>query len=220
MLILATWLTHLRIAEKVKERIPEIDLSYLMMGSIAPDSGEPDETDRNYDPPKEITHFEVKKEENKCKIDLDAFFEKYLAPSKIFTRSDNTRSFLWGYYFHLITDSIWVEKYLQPNQKTYDAENHEDKDFISIMREEIYALDFLYLQEKGNGIIEDFKEAKPDLIFFNEFKPSYIYECQQKIVEYYEKENYTLDRDYRFYNLDVIEAFINEATQKCIEVLL
>jgi hypothetical protein len=220
VLILATWLTHLRIAEKVKERIPEIDLSYLMMGSIAPDSGEPDETDRNYNPPKEITHFAVKKEENKCNIDLDAFFEKYLAPSKIFTRSDNTRSFLWGYYFHLITDSIWVEKYLQPNQTIYDAENHEDKDFISIMREEIYALDFLYLQEKGNGIIEDFKEAKPDLIFFNEFKPSYIYECQQKIVEYYEKENYTLDRDYRFYNLDVIEAFINEATQKCIEVLL
>lgn len=220
MLLLATWLTHLRIAGKVKERIPEIDLSYLMMGSIAPDSGEPDETDRNYDPPKEITHFAVRKEEDKCKIDLDAFYEKYLAPSKIFTRSDNTRSFLWGYYFHLITDCLWVEKYLFPNKKIYDAKNHEDKDFISIMREEIYALDFLYLQEKGTGIIESFKDIKPDLIFFNEFKPSYIYECQQKIVEYYEKDQYTLDRDYEFYNLDRIEEFINEATQKCIEVLL
>lgn len=220
MLILATWLAHLRIAEKVKERIPEIDLSYLMMGSIAPDSGQPDETDRNYNPPKEITHFAVKQEENECKIDLAAFYEKYLAPSKIFTRSDNTRSFLWGYYFHLISDCIWVEKYLLPNKKIYDANNHEDKDFISIMREEIYALDFLYLQQKGNEIIESFKDIKPDMIFFNEFKPSYIYECQKKIVEYYEKDQYTLDRDYRFYNLDMIEEFINEATQKCIEVLL
>ena len=65
---MATWLAHLRIAEKIKERIPEIDISYLMMGSIAPDSGEPDGTDRNYNPPKEITHFAVKKEENVQKL--------------------------------------------------------------------------------------------------------------------------------------------------------
>jgi hypothetical protein len=220
VLILATWLAHLRIAEKVKERIPGISMPYLMIGSIAPDSGYPDETFRNYDPPKEITHFTLKEEGDKKKIDLDAFYEKYLSPSKIFTRSDNTRSFLWGYYFHLIADSIWIEKYLLPNKKLYDEENHEDKDFISVMREEIYALDFLYLQEKGNGLIENFKNIKPDLNFFNEFKPSYIYECQQKIVDYYEKDHYTLDRDYKFYSLDKIEEFINEATQKCIEILL
>jgi hypothetical protein len=217
---LATWLAHLRIAEKVKERIPEIDLSYLMMGSIAPDSGKPDETYRNYDPPKEVTHFEVNKGGEKSKIDLDAFFEKYLAPSKIFTRSDSTRSFLWGYYFHLLTDSIWVEKYLLPNRKVYEAENHEDKDFINIMREEIYALDFIYLEQTGSDIMKCFKEIKPDLTFFNEFEPSYIYECQQRIAEYYEKNQYKLGRDYKFYSLDIIEKFINEATQRCLEVLL
>ena len=187
MLILATWLAHLRIAEKVKERIPEIDLSYLMMGSIAPASGKPDQVDKNYDPPKEITHFEVKGDGDKYKIDLDAFFEKYLAPSKIFTRSDNTRSFLWGYYFHLLADSIWMEKYLLPNQRIYEAEKHEEKDFINILHKEIYALDFMYLQQKGNAIIENFKDIKPDLTFFNEFEPSHIYECQKRIAEYYEK---------------------------------
>lgn len=220
MLILTTWLAHLRIAEKVKERISDIALPYLMIGSIAPDSGCPDETFRNYNPPKEITHFTKNQEGDKKIIDLDAFYEKYLSPSKIITRSDNTRSFLWGYYFHLIADCIWVDKYLLPNKKLYDAENHEDKDFISIMREEIYALDFLYLQQNGSEIIEKFKNIKPELNFFNEFEPSYIYECQQRIVEYYEKNQYTLDRDYRFYYIDKIEEFINEATQKCIEVLL
>ena len=43
---MATWLTHLRVAEKIKERIRDIDLDYFMAGSIAPDSGK-----------KEITHF-------------------------------------------------------------------------------------------------------------------------------------------------------------------
>ena len=143
-----------------------------------------------------------------------------MAPSKIFTRSDNTRSFLWGYYFHLIADCIWVENYLLPKQKVYDLENHENKDFIGIMREEIYAIDFLYLQQQGNGVIERFKEINQDLVFFNEFQPSHIYECQQKIVENYGKDQYTLHRDYRFYSLEIIEEFINEATQKCIEILL
>ena len=68
--------------------------------------------------PKEVTHFALKHEEDKCKIDLDAFYEKYLEPSKIFTRSDSTRSFLWGYYFHLIADCIWVEKYLLPSKRS------------------------------------------------------------------------------------------------------
>lgn len=215
---MATWLAHLRIAEKIKERIPGIILPYLMLGSIAPDSGVPDETYRSYDPPKEITHFETNEDNNQ--INLEAFFEKYLAPSKIITRSDSTRSFLWGYYFHLMADSIWTEKYLSPCKKLYDAENHTDKDFISVMRDEIYALDFLYLQQNSNEIIQKFKEIEADLNFFNEFKPSYIKECQQKIVDYYEKDQYTLAGEYRFYSLEKIDEFVMEVAQRCIEVLL
>lgn len=219
MLILATWLAHLRIAQKVKERIPGIILPYLMIGSIAPDSGIPDESFRNYDPPKEITHFSSI-EEGKRNIDLDVFFEKYLATSKIITRSDSTRSFLWGYYFHLIADKIWIDKYLLPNKKLYDTENHQDKDFIEVMRNEIYALDFMYLQQNGGEIIQRFKNTKVDINFFNEFKPSYIYECQKRIADYYENDQYTLVGEYRFYDLDKIEEFISEATLQCIEVLL
>lgn len=220
MLTLATWLTHLRIAEKVKERIPGISLPYLMIGSIAPDSGVPDEACRIYNPPKEVTHFSRKVDEDKREINLEAFFEKHLATSKIITRSDNTRSFLWGYYFHLIADQIWIEQYFLPNKKKYDEEHHEDKDFIDFMREEIYALDFLYLQKDGIEIIQKFKNIKPELNFFNEFEPSYIYECQQKIVDYYEKNQYSLNREYRYYDLEKIEKFVSEASQKCIDVLL
>lgn len=216
---MATWLTHLRIAEKVKERIPGIALPYLMIGSIAPDSGIPDETSRIYNPSKEITHFSTKVDD-KRNINLEAFFEKYLAPSIIITRSDKTRSFLWGYYFHLIADRIWIDEYLLPNKKRYDVENHEDKDFIDVMREEIYALDFLYLQQNGNEIIQKFKEIKADLNFFNEFEPSYIYDCQQRIVDYYEKKQYTLQRDYKYYDLEKINDFVLESAQKSINVLL
>lgn len=217
---MATWLTHIRIAEKVKERIPGISLPYLMMGSIAPDSGIPDESCQAYNPPKEITHFSTKLVENESKIDLEAFFEKYLAPSKIITRSDRTRSFLWGYYFHLIADSIWINKYMLPCKKEYEAEDHQDKDFIDFMREEIYALDFLYLQNHGKELLEKFKNISVEVNYISEIEPSYIYECQKKIVNYYENEQYVLTRPYRFYSAIKIDAFINEVAQACIEVLL
>lgn len=218
---MATWLTHLRIAEKIKERIPGISLPYLMIGSIAPDSGTPDEQQRNYNPPKELTHFKTVINGNKNKIDLEAFYNKYLAPSKIINRSDKTRSFLWGYYFHLIADSHWVEKYLNPLQKDYDHQlEGEDKDFIDIMREETDALDFEFLKQTEYELINKFKDIKVDINFFNEFEPSYIKECQGRIVSYYEQKQNPDISGNRFYTEEKLETFITEATRLCIEKLL
>lgn len=218
---MATWLVHLRIAEKVKEKIADISLPYLMLGSIAPDSGVPDDTYRSYNPSKEVTHFKTKKKETEGKstIDLKGFYEKYLIPSKILTRSDNTRAFMWGYYFHLLADDEW-NKYVAPYKRIYEKEKHEDKDFVSVMREEIYALDFLYLDKNNYGIIEKFKNINANINFFSEFEPSYIYECQKKIINCYEKEQYVLDREYRFFSSESIESFINETAQRCINILL
>ena len=111
---MASWLTHLRIAEIIKQRVPEIDFPYFLIGSIAPDSGVPDESRRNYTPSKEITHSSYQKDENAADIDETVFFNNYLIPEKIMTRSDSTRSFLWGYYFHLVIDKLWLEEYFRP----------------------------------------------------------------------------------------------------------
>ncbi|MGB7604037.1 MAG: hypothetical protein WBL93_01035 [Lutisporaceae bacterium] len=217
---MATWLTHLRIAEKIKEKIVDIRLSYLMLGSIAPDSGVPDETYRNYNPSKEVTHFATKEKEMEGKsiIDLEGFYEKHLAPSKILTRSDNTRSFLWGYYFHLITDDKWIE-FIAPYKQTYEEEKQEE-DFVSAMRDEMYSLDFLHLDHNSYDIIEKFKNIDANVNFFNEFESSYIYECQKRIIDYYEKERYVLEREYRFFSSEKIDGFINEVAHYCIDILL
>ncbi len=217
---MATWLTHLRIAEKIKERIPGISLPYLMIGSIAPDSGTPDEQRRTYNPPKELTHFKTLIKGDKNKIDLEAFYNKHLAPSKIITRSDKTRSFLWGYYFHLISDAHWIEHYLLPLQMTYEStEEKKDKDFIDIMREETDALDFQFLKQTDYEIIKTFKNIKADINFFNEFEPSYIKECQSRIVSYYE-EVPKEESNNKFYTKEMIDQFILDAARLCIERLL
>jgi hypothetical protein len=218
---MASWLTHLRVAEKVKQKVSEIDFPYFIAGSIAPDSGIPDETERNYTPSKEVTHFRYKKDDNSTYMDESAFFNNHLTPEKIITRSDSTRSFLWGYYFHLITDKLWVEEYFKPFKQSYESEFKDpDKDFVDFIREEMYSLDFEYLKENGSKLLDELRNFDGDINFFNEFDSDYIYECKNRIVEFYSGAPLSQNREYKYLNPQVMEEFVAKASEKCISILV
>ena len=218
---MASWLTHLRVAEKIKEKVSEIDFPYLIIGSIAPDSGIPDESQRNYTPSKEITHCKYQKDNNIADMDESVFFESYLVPEKIITRSDSTRSFLWGYYFHLLTDKLWLEEYFKPFQKSYESEfENPEKDFVGFIREEMFSLDFEYLREKSPELIEQLKSFDGNINFFYEFDSDYIYECKNRIVDFYSGESLDLNREYKYLTPQIIEEFIAKASEKCISILV
>lgn len=218
---MASWLTHLRVAEKIKQTVPGIDFSYFIIGSIAPDSGMPDESRRNYIPSKEITHCRYQKNGSISDIDESVFFDSYLVPEKIMTRSDSTRSFFWGYYFHLITDKLWLEEYFRPLQKNYESEfQNPDKDFVDFIREEMYSLDFKYLKENGSELVDKMKNFDGNINFFNEFDPDYIYECKNRIVDLYRGGPLVLDREYKYLNPQIMEEFIAKASNKCISILV
>lgn len=218
---MASWLTHLRVAEKIKQKVSEIDFPYLIIGSIAPDSGVPDESQRNYTPSKEVTHCRYQKDDVTAGMDETVFFDNYLVPEKIMTRSDSTRSFLWGYYFHLIVDKLWLEEYFRPFQKSYESEFEDpDKDFVDFIREEMFSLDFEYLKEKGTELIEELKSFDGNINFFYEFDSDYIYECKNRIVDFYSGEPLHLDRECKYLTPRIIEEFIAKASEKCISILV
>ena len=218
---MASWLTHLRVAEMIKQKVSEIDFPYLIIGSIAPDSGVPDESQRNYTPSKEVTHCRFQKDESVAGMDETMFFNNYLVPEKIMTRSDSTRSFLWGYYFHLLTDKLWLEEYFRPFQKSYEKEfENPDKDFVEFIREEMLALDFMYLKENGSELVDQLKSFDGIINFFYEFDADYIYECKNRIVDFYCSEPIILDREYKYLSPQIIEEFIAKASEKCINILV
>ncbi len=218
---MASWLTHLRIAEMIKQKVSEIDFPYLIIGSIAPDSGISDESQRNYTPSKEVTHFRYQKDGNVADMEETMFFNNYLVPEKVMTRSDSTRSFLWGYYFHLITDKLWLEEYFKPLKKSYESEFEDsDKDFVDFIREEMLTLDFEYLKENGTELVEQLKSFDGNINFFNEFDSDYIYECKNRIVDFYSGEPLHIDREYKYLNPQIIEDFIAKASEKCISILV
>lgn len=201
--MMASWLTHLRIAEKIKQKIKGIDLSYLMMGSIAPDA----------------VLFDADK--SGSLPSSEEFYNKHLIPEKLFLRSDMTRSFLWGYYFHLLTDQMWTEKFVKPFSADY-AEKYQNpgKNFSDFIEEEMYGIDFDFLKENGYGMLEEFKHSEINLSFFYDFDPEIIFEFKNKIIAYYYKDSHALERDYEYLNKELIDGFIAKAAEQCVGMLI
>ncbi len=99
---MATWITHLMIADGVLERIPSIDRHGFCVGNIAPDCNVENEDWTYFTPPREVTHWMQGK--RKKASDCDAFCNEYLLKRKDKIKSAEEYAFLLGYYSHLITD--------------------------------------------------------------------------------------------------------------------
>jgi len=118
---MATWIVHLRLAENLLEWIDGLDQACFALGSIAPDSGIPDEKRENFDPPPEVTHFRKDPERTHPYADLE-FYRRYLEPLNPRKEDPKRYAFLLGYFFHLITDNLWSTEIGGPAQERFAAE--------------------------------------------------------------------------------------------------
>ena len=140
---MGTWICHLRIAEKLLPHFPELDKTAFAFGNLAPDSGIPNETWTEFDPPKEVTHFLHKGEGEDMIRDL-IYYREYLV--NIHPQDDIEKySFRFGYFTHLICDILWM-KYLGPTTKTAFKEMIEADKLKAwdTIKDDWYGLDQLY----------------------------------------------------------------------------
>ena len=94
---MATWITHLRLAENLLTMIGGLDAHQFAIGNIAPDSGIPDEKWEKFDPPSQVTHFRISDHAHWPSADLE-FYRRYLI--SLDQAEDKARfSFLLGYFF-------------------------------------------------------------------------------------------------------------------------
>ncbi len=128
------------------------------IGNVAPDSGVPDEAWEHYDPPKSVSHFEIPGDDVLYRSNDMAFYRKYLADGEI--PQDRKRfSFLLGYFFHLITDNLWLLKIYRPAKRRWLAQFDSMNLFVQEMKRDWYGLDFAYVR------------ANPDSVFWQVFLP-------------------------------------------------
>ena len=102
---MATWITHLMIADGVLQHFPSLDRRGFCVGNIAPDCNVENEDWTAFTPSREVTHW--MQGERKKASDCDAFCEKYITDRRSEIKSAEEYAFLLGYYAHLITDAAF-----------------------------------------------------------------------------------------------------------------
>ena len=95
---MATWVTHLIIADKVMEKIPELDRRGFCVGNIAPDCNVESADWKSFTPSRKVTHWMGS--ESKTAADY--------------------HSFLLGYYCHLLTD-VGFQTFIRDEKRVKDA---------------------------------------------------------------------------------------------------
>ncbi|MDH5507888.1 MAG: zinc dependent phospholipase C family protein, partial [Anaerolineae bacterium] len=144
---MTTWISHLRIAENLLAAIPFLHPEQFGIGNIAPDSGIPDENWANFDPPKQVTHFEQPGREPDFRhLDMD-FYRRYLQPVPWPSGDAQHFSFLLGYFFHLITDNLWIQQVWRPTKARWLDQFESTIALGHEVKGDWYGLDFIYVRD-------------------------------------------------------------------------
>jgi hypothetical protein len=148
---MGTWICHLRVAEKLLPHFPELDKITFTFGNLAPDSGIPNETWTEFDPPKEVTHFMEQGEGEDRIRDLD-YFREHVA--NIDPKADIRKySFRLGYFTHLICDLLWMKYIADTTMKTFDKMIEEDSlKAWGTIKDDWYGLDQRYNRDYPEGL--------------------------------------------------------------------
>lgn len=216
---MATWIAHLRIAEKLLVHIPGLDPGQFAIGNIAPDSGIPDKNKEPILKP-EVTHFKKSTSVHKDIADLD-FYRQYLLNVD---QDDTPRfSFRLGYFFHLITDNLWTIHVGIPTQEKFAEDFTADDDFIWEVKKDWYGLDHIYVREHPDCIYwRVFLNAEPASVDLS-FLPSKAISRHLDFVKmYYQMEveeiSAMMTRPMKYLSKDEMDGFIESAVGQILRI--
>ena len=148
---MGTWISHLRVTEKLLDHFPQLDEVTFTFGNLSPDSGIPNADWTQFDPPKEVTHFLRKGEGEDAIHDLE-FYEQFLANVKP-EEDIKLYSFRLGYFFHLICDILWAKRIGATTKLEFKSLFDQDfKQAVELVKGDWYGLDQLYVREQRNSL--------------------------------------------------------------------
>jgi hypothetical protein len=217
---MATWITHLRIAENLIEQVSGLEAGAFAIGNIAPDSGIPDEKWENFTPDPSITHFKASPVSIYPIADLN-FYRSYLAPLQEQPVNSAVFSLRLGYFFHLVTDNLWGEIIGKPMKKRYQEQFSATPQFISEVKEDWYGQDFIYVQNHPGSLFWSvFLNSQPDAAADGlEFLPlDALTQRVEYIKAYYQRRDDEIMRQIArpmiYLSTDDMDHFVETATKK------
>ena len=214
---MASWMVHLRVADKLLSRLDNIDETAFVVGNIAPDSGVPNSDWSEFHPPKTVSHF-YKKNEDGIYVDIGVFCGKYFNPDVIKTYNKKEFSFFLGYYVHLLTDMRWITDIAGALKKDYPEEYENDNNsLIWKAKGDWYDLDFLYLRQHPD--FRAFAIYENAVGFENEFMDIFSSDAfdnrRQYICGFYRGDEHgDLYREYTYLTQKQADAFVSNTSER------
>ena len=208
---MASWMAHLRVADKLLDDIGDLSQKHFIVGNIAPDSGEPVNDDWSvFTPSVDISHWKLDGVPRSGRA--GKFKEKYLAEV---SHTDATAFYL-GYYTHLLTDYIWSRDIYLPQKEQYAKEFEQDPGFIWQIKRDMYDLDHLYYREHPD--FRAFAIYAAVSAFPNTYLDYFTETAFEKKIEYitnfYKNFDGDLDREYPYFTKADMDRFVETAANE------
>lgn len=214
---MASWMVHLRIADKLLDRIPNLSPIEFIVGNMAPDSGVPNEDWSAFDPPPSVSHFKIGDE----KAGPEAFAAKYFRPEQSPCYDERQYSFYLGYLSHLLTDRLWSEEIARPSFRKHIGDPPYKSPKVAQIKEDWYDLDYKYLRDHPG-----FRAFRAYLgavgfqnTFMEEFSPEAFDDRRIYITDFYLQGKENLDREYPYLKESEMDAFVLGAVGKISAIL-
>ncbi len=202
---MATWGLHIRVAEELLNKDYDLDYEKFLVGNIGPDCGEPNSDWSQFTPPKRISHWI---DRGIGKIYPDRFYDTYLS-DRVGDREK--RSFLIGYYIHLLVDREW--KKLIDRKRVRDIRYYplrKDRTFIRTIKKDWYDLDHLYFRDHRDSLLfKIFPRVKSFPNYLAYFPRGAITRQVKFIYDFYSHPPEDLEREYTFLSLQEMEDFVD-----------
>lgn len=210
---MASWMVHLRIADKLLDKIPGLSPVEFIVGNIAPDSGVPNADWSQFFPNTTVSHF---KSDGK-NADPAAFAAKYFQPEQQASYNEQQYAFYLGYYVHLITDTLWVRDIYRPTCKKFASLREADPvKFTWTIKEDWYDLDYKYLRDHPG--FRAFRVYLGALGFRNDFMEEFSADAfdnrREYITDFYLQGKENLDREYPYLTEAEMDTFVQNATEE------
>lgn len=217
---MGTWISHLRVAENLLSYFPEVDEVTFTFGNLSPDSGIPNADWTEFDPPKEVTHFLRRGEEEHAIHDL-VYYQQYLAGVK--PENDfHLYSFRLGYFFHLICDILWAKRIAVATKHQFRELFEKDmREAVGLVKDDWYGLDQLYVRDHPEHIFWRVIMTQPYprsfLPFVNEKALHHQYD---HIRKYYstQEDKWYLSIPYCYLNASTMTRIVNESIEAVLIV--
>lgn len=100
---MAEWVSHLIVADRALEKLPQLSRHEFCVGNIAPDCNIPNEDWTEFTPSRAVTHW--MQDNGKKATDCVRFYDEYIIARLDAMKTKEEFLFLLGYYAHLITDA-------------------------------------------------------------------------------------------------------------------